>query len=292
MAFATPFKLSRSKVDGLTFQPARVVGRDMPAPSIIVLHDTASRLTKGNAAGFLANNNAKVSVHFVVEVDGTIVQQVATNKTANHAGQSSYHGRDNCNGFSIGIEIVNVGRMTAAPGGVARTWFGEKFDRAVHGIVDMTTPEHGAGLWMPYPEAQIEAVLWLCDGLTSAIPSIKDITTHWYVSPGRKSDTNPLFPLASIKSRAMGRDDGVANEADAGATPVRGEEFVRIEAPNDTVNMRAWPSFNPNVIMPIPDGTAVPVLARGVFDGVSWSKVRYGGQQGWIVTRYSKPVSL
>lgn len=290
MAIATPFKHARGKVQGLTFQAARHAGKAI-TPTIIVLHDTASRLTKGNAANYLATNTAKISVHFVVEIDGTITQQVLTTARANHAGNSSYHGRQDCNNFSIGIEIVNVGRMTEAPGYKARTWFGQLFDKDEKGIVDVTTPEHGAGLWMPYPEAQLEAVLWLCDGLTSAIPTIKDITPHWYVSPGRKSDTNPLFPLASIKSRAMGRDELARPEDDPSVKPLTTEIYLRINSPGDSVNMRTWPSFNPNVIAPIPDGTTLPVLAVGNFAGVAWSKVRYGGREGWIVTSYTKPVS-
>jgi N-acetylmuramoyl-L-alanine amidase len=286
----TPFKLARGKVEGLTFQAARHTGKAI-TPTIIVLHDTASRLTKGNAANYLATNSAKISVHFVVEIDGTITQQIATGNRANHAGESSYHGREDCNNFSIGIEIVNPGRMTAAPGGKARTWFGQLFEREAEGIVEMTTREHGAGLWMPYPEAQIEAVLWLCDGLTSALPSIKDITTHWYVSPGRKSDTNPLFPLASVKSRAMGRDDLVWDEHEKSIQTLTSEVYLKVTAPGDGVNMRTWPSFNPNVIVQIPDGTIVPVLAVGEFADVAWSKVRYGGREGWIVSRYTRPVS-
>lgn len=54
--------------------------------------------------------------------------------------------------------------------------------------------------------------------------------------------------------------------------------------------MRRWPFFNPNVIRAIPDGTVVPVIRRGDFDGLKWSLVLFDGQEGWIVgSTYTQP---
>jgi AmpD protein len=47
----------------------------------------------------------KVSAHLLIKRDGEIVQYVAFNQRAWHAGVSSYQGRENCNDFSIGIEL-------------------------------------------------------------------------------------------------------------------------------------------------------------------------------------------
>ena len=47
----------------------------------------------------------KVSAHFLVRRDGAIVQFVATDMRAWHAGVSQWNGRDRCNDFSIGIEL-------------------------------------------------------------------------------------------------------------------------------------------------------------------------------------------
>lgn len=47
----------------------------------------------------------KVSAHLLIRRDGEIVQYVAFNQRAWHAGLSNYHGRENCNDFSIGIEL-------------------------------------------------------------------------------------------------------------------------------------------------------------------------------------------
>lgn len=273
------------------FNAARWTGGEI-TPKIVVLHDTASRLDTGSAARFLQDNEAKVSVHFVVEMDGGVTQQVPINRRANHAGRSHYHGRDHCNGFSIGIEIVNPGRMTRT-GSTARTWFGQGFDIEEHGIQEITTPEHGAGLWMPYPEAQIAAVLELLQALFGASADLKDIVTHWYISPGRKMDTNPLFPLSHIKARVLGRDDPAEDAAEEQSTALTdANQLIQVDAPGDTLNLRRWPSFNPNTIAQIPDQAILPVLRKGTFAGRDWAQVLYGGQTGWIVARYAAAITF
>lgn len=47
----------------------------------------------------------KVSSHILIKRTGEIVQFVPFNERAWHAGSSNYKGRDNCNDFSIGIEL-------------------------------------------------------------------------------------------------------------------------------------------------------------------------------------------
>lgn len=257
-------------------------------PQLIILHDTASRLEHGNAARYLQNNAAKVSIHFVVERDGSIEQQVPVNRGANHAGTSEYHGQKNCNDFSIGIEIVNVGRMDFAGEGKSRAWFGTIFDNAKESIRRVSTPPHGDHWWMPYTEEQITAVLDICQGLVSYIPTIMDIQPHWYVSPGRKTDTNPLFPLDEVRSQVFGRRDVMALVAD-GLTDVRAEEpygWVKTNTPNGNLNLRKWPSFNPNIISTIPHGTTLPVERTGTFGGREWAKVHFDGMSGWVVKKY------
>jgi N-acetyl-anhydromuramoyl-L-alanine amidase len=51
---------------------------------------------------------AEVSAHFVIRRDGALVQFVSCDDRAWHAGRSSYQGRDNCNDFSIGIELEGL----------------------------------------------------------------------------------------------------------------------------------------------------------------------------------------
>ena len=47
----------------------------------------------------------KVSSHFLITRKGALIQFVPTHKRAWHAGISAYKGRENCNDFSIGIEL-------------------------------------------------------------------------------------------------------------------------------------------------------------------------------------------
>jgi AmpD protein len=47
----------------------------------------------------------RVSSHFLIRRDGTVVQYVPTQKRAWHAGVSSWKGREKCNDFSIGVEL-------------------------------------------------------------------------------------------------------------------------------------------------------------------------------------------
>lgn len=200
-------RLKAHRIEGVPFRPARWPGGPI-VPELIVVHDTASWLTPGSAAAYLRSNGAKTSVHFVVERDGSVEQQVATNRRANHAGASRWEGREGCNAFSVGIEIVNTGRMTRAGSDVALTWYGERFGIAEWGIVEMATPAHGAGLWLPYTAAQIGAVEALAAALVAGIPTIRDLRPHWYVSPGRKIDTNPLFPVEALRAPLRPRRSG------------------------------------------------------------------------------------
>ena len=47
----------------------------------------------------------KVSAHILIKRNGEVIQFVPFNKRAWHAGVSSYKGKNDCNNFSIGIEL-------------------------------------------------------------------------------------------------------------------------------------------------------------------------------------------
>ncbi len=278
-------------LNGVRYTEARHMGGAI-TPELVVLHDTASSLIEGSAADYLQDNDNKVSVHFVIELDGKLRQLVPIHRRANHAGASSYHGRKECNGFTIGIELVNPGKMRAA-GANGITWFGATVENGHPYTVEIAeTSEHGRGMWMHYPEQQLDTLLWLLRELFAEVPTLKDIRPHWYISPGRKVDTNPLFPLEHVRAYILGRDDPADAEAQTGSKALPDGEMAVINSNGDTLNMRRWPSFNPNIIAKIPDGTTVPVLRRGTFDGRAWLQVLYAGQEGWIVASYADPVAF
>lgn len=54
---------------------------------------------------FATLSDLKVSAHLLIERDGKITQFVPFNLRAWHAGKSTWCGRENCNDYSIGIEM-------------------------------------------------------------------------------------------------------------------------------------------------------------------------------------------
>ena len=54
---------------------------------------------------FQGIKDLQVSSHLLIQRTGAVVQFVAFNQRAWHAGESSYQGRSACNDFSIGIEL-------------------------------------------------------------------------------------------------------------------------------------------------------------------------------------------
>jgi N-acetylmuramoyl-L-alanine amidase len=131
-------------------------------PEIIVLHGTAGGSDIGDLS-WLLNPASKVSYHYLIGRRGTIWQLVPERLRAWHAGVSTYQGRANVNDFSIGVAFANKG-----PG---------------------NPPD-------PYTPEQIEAGAWLCaDIWTRRGIGLDRITTHAAVSPGRKTDPWPHFPL-------------------------------------------------------------------------------------------------
>jgi len=106
----------------------------------------------------------KVSAHFLLTRDGDITQCVATDKRAWHAGTSRFGERDNCNDFSIGIELEGS---------------------------DTT----------PFTDEQYAALQWLVRGLMRYYPQInvERIVGHSDIAPGRKTDPGPCFDWSRLK---------------------------------------------------------------------------------------------
>ena len=106
----------------------------------------------------------RVSAHFFIERDGQVSQFVSCRQRAWHAGVSSFAGRDNCNDFSLGIEL--------------------------EGTDDL-----------PYSEAQYDALVPLVQQLLAAYPalSVERICGHCDIAPGRKTDPGPAFDWPRLR---------------------------------------------------------------------------------------------
>lgn len=204
--------IENGRVKGVRFVKANSSGGEM-TPRYIVAHDTAGRLTKFSSVDWFKSPECKTSAHFVVERDGTVTQMVPLNRKAFHAGVSKWKGTSGLNSCSIGIEIVNPGKMDET----GKAWFGAccKPDEIKH----KSTPEHGDGYWLPYTEAQIAAVKLICTLIVEEYPDCNEILTHWQISPGRKIDTNPLFPLREVRKAVLDPDPVEAEVVEAVVAP-------------------------------------------------------------------------
>lgn len=193
------------------FVQARDVGGRI-TPTMIVLHDTAGGLNADGSISWLAGNPNKTSAHFVVALDGTITQLAPPDRKCNHAGRSSWRGREMCNGFSVGIEIVNPGKLLPRGNGAVSS-AGTVYDGTQHTIRERTTKAHGSGLWMAYSHAQIEAVRSLVEALARAYPSITEVVGHHDISPGRKVDPTPLMPWDVMRQALQAGRAGASSSA-------------------------------------------------------------------------------
>lgn len=181
-------------------------------PEVVVLHDTAGRLDAKSAVTWMTNPAARASAHLCIGREGEITQLAPFNVATWHAGKSRYKGRSQVNGFGIGIEIVNPGAMTKGNGDAAKAWYKQEFSIPFYGIKWAKDADHGGAYWMPYTPKQIAVVSEICAVLVAKY-LLKDVTTHYAISPKRKVDVNPLFPIDLVRSAALGPARGPMGRA-------------------------------------------------------------------------------
>jgi N-acetylmuramoyl-L-alanine amidase len=140
-------------------------------PDMIVLHYTGMQFSH-EAIDRLRDPKARVSAHYVVLENGTIIQMVPESKRAWHAGVSSWGGDADINSRSIGIEICNPGH-------------------------DFGYPE--------FPKRQIAAVIILCRAIfTRNIIRPENVVAHSDVAPSRKQDPGEKFPWRRLAQSGVG----------------------------------------------------------------------------------------
>ncbi len=233
-------------------------------PDSLIIHYTAGRSGESSAR-HLAKDEVKASAHLVIDQSGKVYQVVPFNKKSWHAGRSSYNGRKYYNHFSIGIEVDNAGVLTQS-GAEFVSWFGKRYkaDEAVRAV---HRNENTARYWHIYTEEQI-AVCEEISALLVAHYGMKEILGHEEISPGRKSDPGPAFPLDKLRDDIFSRDRAI-EESDL---PEKGV----ISA--SKLNIRAMPqSGAEKVAKPIPKGREVSILEER--DG--WYRVSTR-VEGWV----------
>ena len=198
----------------VTFRAAQSAGGRLKQPTAICCHDTAGSLKKFSSVKWFESPDCGTSAHVVIELDGTVTQMVAFDTIAYHAGRSTWKERADCNKYMIGIEIVSPGMMVRR-GEEAQLIYKttDKNGKVVEKIVErfpiskceeVNTKEHGKGLCLPYTDAQIHVLSEVCRAIADAYDSVEEIVTHWLISPGRKVDTTPIFPLEQVRLAAFG----------------------------------------------------------------------------------------
>ncbi|HKK38190.1 MAG TPA: N-acetylmuramoyl-L-alanine amidase [Cryomorphaceae bacterium] len=165
-------------------------------PDSIVIHYTAGSSASGSAA-WLKRPEVKASAHLVIGRDGSVFQIVPFNIQSWHAGVSAYGGRSGYNRYSIGIELDNAGFLTKT-GNVFRATFGRTYS-ADEVLKAKHRHEGKERYWHTYTEAQINTCREICELLIDHY-GVKEIVGHDEISPGRKQDPGPAFPMNEFRN--------------------------------------------------------------------------------------------
>ncbi len=121
-----------------------------------------NRLDPGAHPSFASVADLTVSAHFLIRRDGELIQFVACDRRAWHAGASVWRGRPNCNDWSIGIELEGL--------------------------------EGGA-----FDDRQYPVLAHLIGVLARRYP-ICEVAGHEHVAPGRKHDPGAGFDWPRLRS--------------------------------------------------------------------------------------------
>lgn len=134
--------------------------RENALPDMIVLHHTAMETAQA-ACDRLCDSSTEVSAHYVISECGEIIQLVAENNRAWHAGAGTWAGVSDINSRSIGIELANSGPLHDLP---------------------------------PFSDPQIQALEALLSDIKTRWAIVNErIIGHSDMAPDRKFDPGPKF---------------------------------------------------------------------------------------------------
>jgi N-acetylmuramoyl-L-alanine amidase len=137
----------------------------------LILHYTGMP-SAAAALARLCDPAARVSAHYLIDEDGTVVALVAEARRAWHAGVSAWQDRTRLNDCSIGIELVN--------------------------------PGHEWG-YRAFPEAQYAACIELCRAIVARWPiPPRRVLGHSDIAPERKQDPGELFDWPRLAAAGIG----------------------------------------------------------------------------------------
>jgi N-acetylmuramoyl-L-alanine amidase len=241
----------------------------------LVIHYTAGRSAASSIA-WLTNREAGASAHLVIDREGGIVQLAGFDRITWHAGESRWRGLEGLNRHAIGIELDNAG-ILERKGGELKAWFGTAYPESE----SMEAAHRHDGVrrhWHVFTERQIAATAAVARALVAHY-GLLDVIGHDDISPGRKQDPGPAFPMASVRNLAMGRES---------------DGFPLFEAITD-LNIRTGPgtTFDKLARSPLTKGTRLRVT-RGE---ASWCAVEVPDADGdpdltgWVHGDFIRPVA-
>lgn len=162
-------------------RPFTATGEPIPI-SLIVIHNISlppgqyggtgiielftNRLNPDEHTYYAQIHANKVSAHFLIRRNGTLIQFVSCADRAWHAGVSNWQGRERCNDFSVGVELEGSDFEAFAP-------------------------------------EQYQTLNAVIASIKNAYP-ITAITGHSDIAPGRKTDPGPYFDWTQINTADTG----------------------------------------------------------------------------------------
>lgn len=119
----------------------------------------------------------EVSAHLLIRRDAEVIQFVPFDRRAWHAGVSNFEGRDQCNDFSIGIELEGCDEQA-------------------------------------FTAQQYDVLIHITNALMTHYPDITParITGHSDIAPGRKTDPGPYFDWQSYLGQLKPLEDNHATD--------------------------------------------------------------------------------
>lgn len=235
-------------------------------PQYLIIHYTSGR-SAASSIDWMMNPTAQASAQLVIGMDGKITQLVSFNKKAFHAGISKWNGLNGMNGYSIGIELDNPGKLSRV-GNNWTAWFGKVYPDDVVRVATHKHQNREAG-WHTFSEAQIIACIAVSQLLVTKY-NLKDILGHEDISPLRKEDPGPAFPMEAFKSKVLGRnhDNG---------------DMYKVKTAN--TNLRSGPGTQFDILGKLPAATKVEFISSNL----GWYQVflvkkpgGIGEPEGWI----------
>lgn len=175
------------------FLPSPNVG-GTNTPELIVMHSTSTTSAQ-STINMLTSKNFQVSAHVLIDRDGSFVQLVPFNRAAWHAGPGAWEGQTGLNNKSIGIELINAGKLTKSDDG--------KFKAAGGTVIpDSEVMIVNGHPWHRYTAEQFAATVAIGKALVKTY-KIAAIVGHCDVARGRKVDPGPAFPTGQIEGYVL-----------------------------------------------------------------------------------------